>query len=113
MEGVGSFYVPNEYVLRLAREHPQFLPAVSIHPARADAFEELERCLAGGAVMMKCLPNCHNIDCNNRRFMKFWEQMAESRLPLLAHTGVSTPCPWCGASFQDPRTLELPAAMRG
>src|SRR5207247_5364813 len=48
MEGVGSFYVPNDYVLGLARAHPEFLPAVSIHPARHDALEELARCLAGG-----------------------------------------------------------------
>jgi hypothetical protein len=40
MEGVGSFYVPNDYVLKLAREHKEFLPAVSIHPARPDALEE-------------------------------------------------------------------------
>ena len=71
IEGAASFYVPNEYVLRLAREHPEFLPAVSIHPARRDALEELERCLAGGAVMLKCLPNCQNIDWNNPRYTKF------------------------------------------
>src|SRR5579863_2294291 len=59
----GAFYVPNEYVLELAKKHSEFLPAVSIHPARADALDELERCLAGGAVMMKCLPNCQNINC--------------------------------------------------
>ena len=87
MEGRGSFYVPNDYVLRLAREHAEFLPAVSIHPARPDALEELERCLAAGAVAMKCLPNCHNIDCNDRRYLKFWERMAAAGLPLLAHTG--------------------------
>src|SRR5437867_856346 len=46
----GSFYVPNEYVLTLARQHPEFLPAISIHPARKDALDELERCLEGGAV---------------------------------------------------------------
>src|SRR6266536_2465850 len=28
IEGVGSFYVPNDYVLKLARDHPQFLAAV-------------------------------------------------------------------------------------
>ena len=36
---------------RLAREHPEFLPAVSIHPARPDALQELERCIAEGAVI--------------------------------------------------------------
>ena len=46
MQGVGSFFVPNDYVLGLARRHPEFLPAVSIHPARKDALEELDRCLA-------------------------------------------------------------------
>lgn len=108
MEGVGSFHVPNDYVLGLARKHLEFLPAVSIHPARADALEELDRCLAGGAVMMKCLPNCHNIDCNNRRYVKFWERMAEARLPLLAHSGGEHTVPVVRRELSDPRTLELP-----
>ena len=47
IEGVGTFHVPNAYVLELARQHGEFLPAISIHPARPDALEELERCLAG------------------------------------------------------------------
>src|SRR5687768_4240743 len=46
----GIAYVPNQYVLDLARRHPEFLPAVSIHPARPDAMDELERCIAEGAV---------------------------------------------------------------
>jgi len=108
MEGVGSFYVPNTYVLKLARENREFLPAVSIHPARPDALEELERCLTGGAVMMKCLPNCHNIDCNDRGYTKFWERMAESGLPLLAHTGGEHTVPVVRREFADPRILELP-----
>ena len=108
MEGVGSFYVPNDYVLKLAREHREFLPAVSIHPARADALEELERCLAAGAVMMKCLPNCQNINCADRCFTKFWERMAEAKLPLLAHTGGEHTVPIVDPDFSDPRTLKLP-----
>ena len=103
MEGKGSFYVPNDYVLKLAREHPEFLPAVSIHPARPDALDELDRCLEAGAVMMKCLPNCQNIDCNDRRYLKFWERMAEARLPLLAHTGGEHTVPVIRKEFSDPR----------
>ncbi|MBI2924539.1 MAG: amidohydrolase family protein [Verrucomicrobia bacterium] len=108
IEGVASFYVPNEYVLKLAREHPEFLPAVSIHPGRRDGMDELERCLAGGAVMMKLLPNCQNIDCSDRRYTKFWERMAEAGLPLLAHTGGEMTLPVLRAEFADPRRLELP-----
>lgn len=108
MEGVGSFYVPNDYVLNLSRQHKEFLPAVSIHPARPDALEELDRCLTAGAVMMKCLPNCQNINCNDRRFTKFWERMAEARLPLLAHTGGEHTLPVVRPAYADPRVLTLP-----
>jgi predicted TIM-barrel fold metal-dependent hydrolase len=108
IENFGSFYVPNDYVLVLAKRHPEFLAAVSIHPARPDALEELERCLSAGAVMMKCLPNCQNINCNDRRFTKFWERMAEAKLPLLAHTGGEHTVPVYRREFADPAVLTLP-----
>src|SRR5258708_804698 len=50
MEGVSTIYVPNDYVLRLAKEYPEFLPAVSIHPARVDAMDELLKAIEEGAV---------------------------------------------------------------
>lgn len=108
MQNVGSFYVPNDYVLRLSREYKEFLPAVSIHPARPDAIAELDRCVAEGAMMMKCLPNCHNIDCSNPKYAPFWERMAEARLPLLAHTGGEHTVPVIRPEYSDPRILRLP-----
>ena len=103
-----SFYVPNDYVLRLAREHPEFWPAVSIHPSRRDAFEELELCLAGGAAALKCLPNVQGIDWNDRRHTRFLERMAEAGLPLLAHTGSERTMPMMDAKLADPRVLTRP-----
>src|ERR1043166_1984890 len=108
MKDFGTLHVPNDYVLDLARRHREFLPAVSIHPARADALEELERCLERGAVMLKILPNCHNIDCNNPRYRKFWERMAEAGLPLLAHTGGEHTMQVVRKEYSDPRNLRLP-----
>jgi predicted TIM-barrel fold metal-dependent hydrolase len=108
IENFGSFFVPNDYVLGLAKKHPEFLPAVSIHPARPDALDELDRCLEAGAVMMKCLPNCQNINCNSPRFRRFWERMAEARLPLLAHTGGEHTVPVFRREYADPAILELP-----
>ncbi|MGH7956309.1 MAG: amidohydrolase family protein, partial [Opitutaceae bacterium] len=105
IENAGSFYVPNDFVLGLARAHPEFLAAISIHPARADAIEELERCLAGGAVMLKCLPNCQNIDWNNPRYTRFLERMAGSGLLLLAHTGSERTLPVIDAKLASPRVL--------
>ncbi len=101
----GSFYVPNDYVLGLAARHPEFLPAVSIHPARRDALDELERCLAAGAVMLKCLPNCQNIDWNDPRYTRFLERMAEAGLILLAHTGSERTLPVLAPALASPRVL--------
>ncbi len=101
----GSFYVPNDYVLGLARRHSEFLPAVSIHPARRDALDELERCLADGAVMLKCLPNCQNMDWNERRYRPFLERMAEAGLILLAHTGSERTMPVLRPDLASPRVL--------
>ena len=105
IEGAGSFYVPNDFVLQLARTHRELLPAVSIHPARRDARDELERCLAEGAVMLKCLPNCQNIDWNDARYTRFLERMAESGLILLAHTGSERTLPVLAPKLADPRVL--------
>ena len=105
---LGSMFVPNDVVLGLARTFPEFLPGVSIHPARPDALNELERCLAGGAVLMKCLPNCQNIDPSDRRYCPFWERMAEAGLPLLAHTGGEHTVPVVNAALADPKLLRLP-----
>jgi hypothetical protein len=108
LENRGSAFVPNDLVLRLAKEHSEFLPAVSIHPARPDALDELDRCLEAGAVMMKCLPNCQNIDCNNPKFKPFWNRMAEAGLPFLAHTGGEHTLEVVNADYADPETLRLP-----
>lgn len=100
-----SFYVPSDYVVRLAQKHPEFLAAVSIHPSRRDAFEELEKSLAGGAAALKCLPNVQGIDWNDRRHTRFLERMAEARLPLLAHTGSERTMPVMDHKLADPRVL--------
>jgi hypothetical protein len=107
-EDLGSMFVPNDVVLRLARAHSEILAGVSIHPARPDALDELERCLENGAVLMKCLPNCQNIDPSDRRYIRFWKRMAEAKLPLLAHTGGEHTVPIVNAAYADPKLLRLP-----
>jgi len=104
----GTFYVPNDYVFRVSKVHREFLPVVSIHPGRSDALEELERCLANGAVMLKLLPNCQNVDPGERRYRRFWERMAEAGLPLLAHTGGEHTVEVINAEYSDPTTLVHP-----
>lgn len=107
-EDLGSMFVPNDVVLKLAGEHREFLAGVSIHPARSDALDELDRCVASGAVLMKCLPNCQNIDPADARYRRFWERMAEVGLPLLAHTGGEHTVPVVNAALADPKLLRFP-----
>ncbi|CAM2834761.1 amidohydrolase family protein [Rariglobus hedericola] len=103
-----SFYVSNDHVLDLAQKHPEFLAGVSIHPSRRDAFEELEKCLTGGAAALKCLPNVQGIDWNDPRHTRFLELMAEAGLPLLAHTGSERTMPVMDAKLASPRVLTRP-----
>ncbi len=105
---LGTFHVPNDYLFELTHRHPEFLAGVSIHPAREDAMEELDRCLERGAALLKLLPNCHNVDGNDPRYRKFWERMAEAKLPLLAHTGGEHTVQVINAAYSDPRTLTQP-----
>lgn len=107
----GTFYVPNDVVLRLAREHSQVLPVVSIHPARPDALEELARCIDAGAVALKLLPNCHNVDCGLPRYRRFWEQMAVQGLPFIAHTGGENTVDEVRRDLADPRNLRAPLQL--
>ena len=83
-----EFYVPNEYVLELARRWPaHFLPGCSVHPYRGDALEELTRCREAGAVGVKWLPNAMGIDPLDPRCDAFYQRLVALDLPLLTHTG--------------------------
>jgi predicted TIM-barrel fold metal-dependent hydrolase len=82
------FYTPNDYVLGLAREHPDlFVPIASVHPARRDALDELTRVAEAGAVAIKWLPNVQQIDPSAEQNQAFFERLVDLELPLLTHAG--------------------------
>lgn len=111
LKDFGALYVPNDVVLDISDRHPEILAGVSIHPARPDAEEELERCIVRGAALMKCLPNCQNFNPSDRRYTKFWERMAEAKLPFLCHTGGELSLPVYERGYADPKLLELPLSV--
>jgi predicted TIM-barrel fold metal-dependent hydrolase len=107
----GSFHVPNDYLFKVCRENPEFVPAVSIHPGRKDALEELDRCLASGARALKLLPNCQNVNCSLPQYDEFWRRMASAGLPFLCHTGGEMTVPVINRAYQDPRILRRPLEL--
>lgn len=83
-----EFYTPNDYVLGLARDHPDlFLAACSVHPYRDDALDELTRCREAGAVAVKWLPNAMGIDPLDPRCDPFYERLRALNLTLISHAG--------------------------
>jgi predicted TIM-barrel fold metal-dependent hydrolase len=83
-----EFYTPNDYVLRLSREHPDcFVPAASIHPYRKDAVDTLHQVVEAGAVAVKWLPNAHVIDPASPRCDDFYRALVELDVPLITHAG--------------------------
>ncbi len=83
-----EFHVPDEYVLRLAEDHPDvFLPAISVHPYRPDALQRLEQGARRGAKMVKWLPNSMGIDPSDPLCDPFYDRMARLGLTLLTHAG--------------------------
>ena len=104
-----AYYVPNDFLFDAVEKHPGlFIPAVSIHPGRPDAMEELQRCVDRGAQVLKLLPNCLDIDYTEDRYREFWQCMAENGLILLSHTGGEKTLPVINHALSDPALLHAP-----
>lgn len=82
-----ELYVPDEYVLSLAKQHPEILPCASIHPYRDDALARLDKAAAAGAVAVKWLPNAMGMDPSSSRCDPFYDRLKALNLPLITHAG--------------------------
>ena len=105
-------YVTNGYVLELSRQRKNVLFGASVHPYRSDALEQLEWCLARGAVLLKWLPIVQGFDPSDPRCLPMYEMLAHHKVPLLAHTGGEKSLPNVNPHVADPRLL-VPALERG
>lgn len=83
-----AFYVPNDYVYRIAQEDPDvFIPMISVHPYRKDALSELRKWAERGVRLIKWLPNAMGIDPSDGRIDPFYRLMRRYNMALLSHTG--------------------------
>lgn len=105
------FYVPNEYVAGEAAKYPGLLFGASINPNRDDAVERLIEADRQGAVLVKWIPSTMDIDPADRRFVRFYNKMAELEMPLLSHTGKERSLPGARDELADPLRLKLPLSL--
>jgi len=101
------FYVPNDYVFKVASQYEELLPGASIHPNRKDALEEIDRCFEAGSALVKWIPNSQRIDPLNNRYKAFYRKLSDLRLPLLSHIGFEFTLKTKNQNFGDPKRLRL------
>lgn len=83
-----DFYIPNDYVVRMAAKYPDvFTPVISVHPARRDALTELERWAQLGVRYVKWLPNAQGIDPQDPHHDAFYRKLVMLHMVLLSHGG--------------------------
>jgi predicted TIM-barrel fold metal-dependent hydrolase len=111
-----NMVTPNNYVMNIAGDNPKVLFGASVHPNRGSTrgIEELDRCIEGGAVLIKWIPNSQNFDPSNRNYKWFYKKLADENLPLLCHTGPEHAIPVVKTEYQklgDPRKLRFALDM--
>lgn len=94
-------YVSNEAILALRRDSPKVLFGASVNPKRRDWRDELERCIAEGAVLLKWLPNVMGFDPSDPDISAFYARLVEVGMPLLSHVGFEYSLPVVNESFSD------------
>jgi hypothetical protein len=102
-----SFCVPNDFVLKVAGEHEELLPGVSVHPNRRDALDEIDRCFEAGAALVKWLPNTQGIDPSDKKYKAFYRKLCDNGIPLLSHTGFEFTMKTLDQKLGDPEKLRL------
>lgn len=108
-----EFYVPNEYVVKVANENSDiFTPVISVHPYRKDALEELTKWGKSGVKFVKWLPNAMGMDPALERVRPFYEVMKKYNMTLISHAGEEKAVE--GDKYQElgnPLKLRLPLDM--
>ena len=81
-------YVSNDSVWKVAQQSPtNFVPVISIHPARSDAVEQLHHWAGRGVRYVKWLPSTMKIDPADPAHDEFYRTMRANEMILLSHTG--------------------------
>jgi len=104
-------FIPNDFVAREVKKHPNLLFGASINPLRHDALEALARAKADGALLVKWIPSIMEFDPSDSALIPFYLAMKAAGLPLLSHTGKESSFLHAADTLCDPYRLELPLKL--
>ncbi|MCP4782614.1 MAG: amidohydrolase family protein [Fuerstiella sp.] len=101
-------YIPNDYLFRVVARFPRtMIPCISINPQRADAINELERCVEKGARVLKIHPPIQGVDLSEKKHIPFFRRCADLKVVVMVHTGHEHSAPIFSAALAHPRKLTL------
>jgi predicted TIM-barrel fold metal-dependent hydrolase len=102
----------NDWAIEAVKRYPDlFIFGASIHPARPDSIDELDRCAEAGAVCVKWVPPAQGIDASDKRYTRFYERMRDHGMVLTSHTGYEHSVFVTDQSLGDPERLRLPLEL--
>ena len=107
-------YVPNSFIIDLAKKNEKILIGASVHPYRKDWEQELEHCWKSGARLIKWIPSSQQIDPTHSKCIPFYKKLIEYNLPLLVHCGPEYAIPTSKPGFNEknnPKYLRKPLDM--
>ena len=106
-----ELYVPNDFVHREARKHPNLHYGASVNPLRRNALELLDKEAARGAKLIKWLPNIQLFDPADPRLDLFYRKLSRLKLPLLTHGGSEEAFSTSTDEYGDPARLKRALAL--
>ena len=104
-------YVPNAFVAAETARYGNLCFGASVNPYRHDAIERLRRVAAGGALLVKWIPNIMHIDPADAALEPFYRELVALDLPLLTHTGQERSFVSAVDDLGDPLRLALPLSL--
>ena len=100
-------YVPNDYLFKtVAKYSKKMIPCVSINPQRIDAIDELEKCVAHGARVLKIHAPIQGVDVSDMRYLPFFRRCADLNVIVMVHTGHENSAPIFRIQLADPYKLK-------
>lgn len=80
-------YIPNEFVLQLSRQYPNFIPFVKIPYDSEIAAEKLEHYIKMGAKGLKIHAASDGGEVMNEQYLELLAVADQHKLPVIIHTG--------------------------